>query len=135
MTGCAKALGDVMEMGASFTGNTAAWAACGNEIRLRGSSAGQLVDGIQSDMDYLGSAALSQLRLKARYTCASPPTARLEPSEARKPSGSKVVLCLHPKGHYSVRAAPPDAREKPVPLFTHRPQCLCPVLKTTRHGG
>lgn len=38
-----------------------------------------------------------------------------------KPPGSKVVLCLHPTGHHSVLAAPPEAREKPVLLFTNRP--------------
>jgi hypothetical protein len=39
-----------------------------------------------------------------------------------KPPGSKVVLCLHPTGHYSVQAAPPVATEKPVLLFTNRPK-------------
>jgi hypothetical protein len=39
-----------------------------------------------------------------------------------KPPGSKVVLCLHPTGHHSVLAAPPAATEKPVLLFTNRPQ-------------
>lgn len=39
-----------------------------------------------------------------------------------KPPGSKVVLCRHPEGHHSVLAAPPDAREKPVLLFTNRPK-------------
>jgi len=38
-----------------------------------------------------------------------------------KPPGSKIVLCQHPTGHHSVLAAPPDAREKPVLLFTNRP--------------
>jgi len=39
-----------------------------------------------------------------------------------KPPGSKVVLCLHPSGHYSVLAAPPSAAEKPLLLFTNRPK-------------
>jgi hypothetical protein len=39
-----------------------------------------------------------------------------------KPPGSKVVLCLHSTGHHSVLAAPPLATEKPVLLFTNRPQ-------------
>jgi len=39
-----------------------------------------------------------------------------------KPPGSKVVLCLHPSGHHSVLAAPPDAGEKPLLLFTNRPK-------------
>jgi hypothetical protein len=38
-----------------------------------------------------------------------------------KPPGSKVVLCLHPDGHHSVLAAPPDPQQKPVLLFTNRP--------------
>lgn len=33
--------------------------------------------------------------------------------------GSKVILCLHPTGHQSVLAAPPDKKEKPVLLFTN----------------
>ena len=37
------------------------------------------------------------------------------------PPGSKVVLCLHPTGHYSVLAAAPDPKEKPVLRFTNRP--------------
>jgi hypothetical protein len=37
-----------------------------------------------------------------------------------KPPGSSVVLCLHPTGHHSVLAAPPDVREKPMLLFTNR---------------
>lgn len=37
------------------------------------------------------------------------------------PPGSKVVLCLHPSGHYSVLAAPPLATVKPVLLFSNRP--------------
>ena len=47
--------------------------------------------------------------------------------------GTKVVLCLHPTGHHSVLAAPPNANEKPVLLFTNRPQCSIQGLKTTRH--
>jgi len=39
-----------------------------------------------------------------------------------KPPGSKVVLCLHPSGHRSVLAAPPEAGEKPLLLFTNRPK-------------
>jgi len=39
-----------------------------------------------------------------------------------KPPGTKVVLCLHPSGHHSVLAAPPEAREKPLLLFTNRPK-------------
>jgi hypothetical protein len=39
-----------------------------------------------------------------------------------RPPGSKVVLCLHPSGHHSVLAAPPDAAEKPLLLFTNRSQ-------------
>ena len=39
-----------------------------------------------------------------------------------KPPATKVVLCFHPCGHYSVLAAPPDAKQKPVLLFTNRPQ-------------
>jgi hypothetical protein len=39
-----------------------------------------------------------------------------------KPPGSKVVLCLHPSGHRSVLAAPPQAGEKPLLLFTNRPK-------------
>jgi hypothetical protein len=38
------------------------------------------------------------------------------------PPGSKVVLCLHPTGHHSVLAAVPDPQQKPVLLFTNRPQ-------------
>jgi len=36
--------------------------------------------------------------------------------------GSKVILCLHPTGHHSVLAAPPDKNEKPALLFTNRPK-------------
>jgi hypothetical protein len=36
------------------------------------------------------------------------------------PPGAKVVLCLHPTGHHSVLAAPPDKNEKPILLFTNR---------------
>ncbi len=39
-----------------------------------------------------------------------------------KPPETKVVLCLHPSGHYSVLAAPPDAKQKPVLLFTNLPK-------------
>lgn len=42
--------------------------------------------------------------------------------QLEKPPGSKVVLCLHPSGHHSVLAAPPDAAEKPLLLFTNRSQ-------------
>jgi hypothetical protein len=38
-----------------------------------------------------------------------------------KPPGTKVVLCLHPDGHHSVLAAPPDLKQKPQLLFTNRP--------------
>jgi hypothetical protein len=39
-----------------------------------------------------------------------------------KPPATKVVLCLHPSGHHSVLAAPPDSKQKPALLFTNRPQ-------------
>jgi hypothetical protein len=39
-----------------------------------------------------------------------------------KPPGTKVVLCLHPDGHHSVLATPPDPQQKPVLLFTNRPK-------------
>ena len=39
-----------------------------------------------------------------------------------RPPGAKIVLCLHPIGHHSVLAAPPDRNEKPVLLFTNRPK-------------
>jgi len=39
-----------------------------------------------------------------------------------RPPGAKIVLCLHPTGHQSVLAAPPDKKEKPVLLFTNRPK-------------
>ena len=39
-----------------------------------------------------------------------------------KPPGAKVILCLHPSGHHSVLAAQPDSKQKPVLLFTNRPQ-------------
>jgi hypothetical protein len=39
-----------------------------------------------------------------------------------RPPASKIVLCLHPTGHHSVLAAPPDAKEKPALLFTNRPK-------------
>jgi hypothetical protein len=38
------------------------------------------------------------------------------------PPETKVVLCLHPTGHHSVLAAPPDPKEKPALLFTNRPK-------------
>ena len=38
-----------------------------------------------------------------------------------RPPATKIVLCLHPTGHHSVLAAPPDAKEKPALLFTNRP--------------
>jgi len=38
-----------------------------------------------------------------------------------KPPQSKVVLCLHPSGHHSVLAAPPNHQQKPALLFTNRP--------------
>ena len=34
--------------------------------------------------------------------------------------GAKVILCLHPTGHHSVLAAPPDKNKKPALLFTNR---------------
>ncbi len=39
----------------------------------------------------------------------------------RRP-GSKVVLCVHPAGHSSVLASPPDKKYKPSILFTNRPK-------------
>jgi len=39
-----------------------------------------------------------------------------------RPPGTKVVLCLHPTGHHSVRVAPPVITEKPLLLFTNRPK-------------
>ena len=39
-----------------------------------------------------------------------------------RPPGTKIVLCLHPTGHRSVLAAPPDKNQKPVLLFTNRPK-------------
>ena len=39
-----------------------------------------------------------------------------------KPPGTKVVLCLHPSGHHSVLAAPPNPKHKPALLFTNRPK-------------
>jgi hypothetical protein len=39
-----------------------------------------------------------------------------------KPPATKVVLCLHPSGHHSVLAAPPDFKQKPALLFANRPQ-------------
>jgi len=38
-----------------------------------------------------------------------------------RPPTSKVVLGLHPTGHHSVLAAPPNAKERPALLFTNRP--------------
>jgi hypothetical protein len=39
-----------------------------------------------------------------------------------RPPGAKIVLCLHPSGHHSVLAEPPDRNEKPLLLFTNRPK-------------
>jgi hypothetical protein len=39
-----------------------------------------------------------------------------------KTPGTKVVRCLHPDGHHSALAAPPDPRQKPALLFTNRPK-------------
>ena len=39
-----------------------------------------------------------------------------------KPPGTRVVLCVHPTGHHSVLAAPPDPKEKPILLFTNCPK-------------
>ena len=39
-----------------------------------------------------------------------------------RPPGTKVVLCLHPTGRYSVLAAAPDPKLQPVVLFTNRSQ-------------
>jgi hypothetical protein len=39
-----------------------------------------------------------------------------------KPPQTKVTLCLHPSGHHSVMAAAPDPKQKPILLFTNRPQ-------------
>jgi hypothetical protein len=38
------------------------------------------------------------------------------------PPGAKVILCLHPTGHSSVLAHPPDKKLKPRLLFTNRPK-------------
>ena len=38
-----------------------------------------------------------------------------------RPPGTKVILCLHPSGHHSVLAAPPDPTRKPLLLFTNLP--------------
>ena len=38
------------------------------------------------------------------------------------PPRSKVILCHHPSGHYSVLAAPPKPETLPVLLFTNRPK-------------
>jgi hypothetical protein len=40
----------------------------------------------------------------------------------KRPPATKVVLCLHPTGHHSVLAAPPDVKAKPALLFTNRPK-------------
>jgi hypothetical protein len=37
-----------------------------------------------------------------------------------QPPGTRVVLCLHPTGHHSVLAAPPNKEQKPSRLFTNR---------------
>lgn len=39
-----------------------------------------------------------------------------------KPPQTKVILCLHPTGHHSVLASAPDPKQKPVLLFSNRPQ-------------
>ncbi len=39
-----------------------------------------------------------------------------------RPPGTKLVLCLHPAGHHSVLAEPPDRNKKPLLLFTNRPK-------------
>jgi hypothetical protein len=39
-----------------------------------------------------------------------------------RPPQTKVLLYLHPTGHHSVLASPPDPKQKPVLLFTNRPQ-------------
>ncbi len=39
-----------------------------------------------------------------------------------KPPGTKVILCLHPTGHHSVLATPPNSKEFPALLFTNRPK-------------
>jgi hypothetical protein len=39
-----------------------------------------------------------------------------------RPPGTRIVLCLHPTGHHSVLATPPDKNAKPVLLFTNRPK-------------
>jgi hypothetical protein len=36
------------------------------------------------------------------------------------PPETKVILCLHPSGHHSVLANPPNPNEKPALLFTNR---------------
>lgn len=36
--------------------------------------------------------------------------------------GSKAILCLHPSGHHSVLATPPDQKHKPVILFSNLPK-------------
>src|ERR1035437_4959602 len=39
-----------------------------------------------------------------------------------KPPETKVILCLHPAGHHSVLAGPPDPSQKPAVLFPNRPK-------------
>jgi hypothetical protein len=36
--------------------------------------------------------------------------------------GSKAILCLHPSGHHSVLATPPDQKHKPTILFSNLPK-------------
>ncbi len=36
--------------------------------------------------------------------------------------GSKAILCSHPSGHYSVLAAAPHHKAKPLILFTNLPK-------------
>jgi hypothetical protein len=38
------------------------------------------------------------------------------------PPGSRVILCHHPSGHFSVLAAPPTHTTKPVVLFSNLPK-------------
>lgn len=37
------------------------------------------------------------------------------------PPRTRVILCQHPSGHYSVLVHPPKAKAKPIVLFTNRP--------------
>jgi hypothetical protein len=39
-----------------------------------------------------------------------------------KPSGTKIILCVHPTGHHSVLAAQPGAKFQPALLFTNCPK-------------